>query len=923
MANDLLADFRAASNRFDHVLYNEQTQQFERAGKRHAIATFFGSPSARSKNEATLAKIKEAFGAELKECGHVHSSYETTERLFSSIDTSRRIKSDAVRTIIEDFHKSAIADKNILQSRKEFAAAKMCDMLAENLSADQSLLEDARAMGVLRAVAMRHLDAALGDMDMKSSISQLESWCDGGGVGWKNGGAVSDAFADFADFVVGVNTDARLQNAFATLLGRAANEESPRFAQMIYMEMQSVTVPHCRDRQDVGPTDWTDAMAGRIERLLTDIDDASSDFSILKNIDMLPVDRESYSVALDVCGKVKDTPELAKWLSRQPQESRVTLAAAITDALGMFGDSDDPVLLRKLMGAGDGIARLYSNGELTIESAFHAMEGCGAKLPEVLNVNEASVGKTSDEVRYFFRDRAISEYCGLFRDGPSAADTVVGTRLIVNLGYSPSIAFWIAGSCSNVDLARLSDEQLKMFTTLTSGELEVLDRIAGFEKALGTDADGIHTQIANLGSPLWRMMQYPEFTSDAAVYVKARGLLTAFDTRVGELANGNGLNNIKESTKWMLERFVFQDLAMNVAKGAVLPDTQTFARELTVNNQFVKLIDGSSRRPHVPWTVLGLAPEFRKPVLSAMDAFGVYDNVYFTTRLIAHKDKITELCNEAVRTGKPLTKESVFRAVMGKDVAFDPKIHGSRRCWDDIADSEADWVLKQQGLSDEEDLAKYARKQSLVSDFLQKYDLSKENVMDIAFVGDGIDEITLKHSEYATDKVTIIVNALEKGVAEAVHQFDIDYDRAASGRFEMKFNLPSGVECFRKTIDDCGQSQNQRMKDGIKESVIGICGESHPKQVENLFMILSQAFEQDLYAPFIAFGFNPANLESGVSRSFEITRNGGDGSVSVRVTDMGVSAVKYDWSITLFADGTHRATDMKACINPNCNGTRL
>ena len=443
MANDLLADFRAASNRFDHVLYNEQTQRFERAGKRHAIAMFFGSAVARSKNEVTLAKIKEAIGNDLKEGGRFYGTRETAERLFSGIDVGSRIKSGAVRAIIEDFHRTAIADMDKLQSRKESVAAMMCDMIAENLSADPSLLADARAKGVLKAVAMRHIDAALGDKDVRSSISQLQSWCVGG-AGWKKGGPVSGAFADFANFIVGVNTDARLQNAFVTLLRRVAKDGSPRFAQMVYMEMQYAAVPHSMNSQDAGHVGWTDAMAGRIERLLSDMDAASSDFSILKNMDMFPVNRESYAVALDVCGKVKDMPELAKWMSCQPQERRVAFAAAITDAMGRFGDSDDPVLLRKLMGAGDVIERLYSNGELTLESAFRAMEGCDARLPEVLSVNEDSVGKTSDEVRYFFRDRAISKYCGLFRDGPGAADLVVGTRLIVNLGYQPSIAFWIA-----------------------------------------------------------------------------------------------------------------------------------------------------------------------------------------------------------------------------------------------------------------------------------------------------------------------------------------------------------------------------------------------------------------------------------------------------------------------------------------------
>lgn len=923
MANDLLADFRAASNRFDHVLFNEQTQRFERAGKRHAIATFFGSSDAISKNEVTLAKIKEALGAEFKEGGRVYVSRETAESLFSGINTGRRIKSDAIRSIIEDFHRGAMADADSLRCGKDAAAAKMCDMIAENLAFDPALLSDTRVKDVLKAVAMRHIDAALDGMDAKSSIFHLQTWCNGDD-GWKKGGPLSAAFTDFAGFVVGVNTDARLQNAFGELLGRVAKDASSRFVQMVCMEMHSAGVLHCRNRTDAGPADWTEAAAERMERLLADIDDESSNFSILKNMDMLPVEKESYSVALDVCGAVKSMPELGKWLSRQPQDRRVTFAAAILDAMGRFGDSDDPVLLRKLMDAGESIASLCASGELTLESAYYAMEGSVARLPEILNVDEDSVAKASDEVRYFFRDRAISEFSGLFPDGPGVADTVIGTRLIVNLGCSPAVAHWIAGSCPNVDLARLSDDQLKMFTALTGAEMELLDRIAGFETALGADADALHAQIADTGSPMWRLMAYPELLSDAGAYVKARDLLTAFDAKIAELSNVKELCNIKESTKWMLERFVFQDLAMKAAKGGTLPDGQTFADGLAADNQFVKLVEGSWKRPHVAWTVLGLAPEYRAAVISAMDAYGVYDNVYLVTRLVSAKDKVADMYNEAVRTGSPLTTEDVFRVVMGKNAVFDPNVHGTCRTWDDIVDSQVDQVLKRQDLLDTEDVAKYVRKQSLVNDFLQKYNLTQEAVEDIAFPGDGVDEITFRHSEYSADnKVTLVVNGMEKGVAEAAYQFDIDYDRVVSDRFEIKFELPGGVECFRKSQDACGPSQNKRMKDGIREAVIGICGASHPKQIENLLMVLSQAFEQDLYVPFIALGFNPADRESGLSKSFEISRNGLDGSVSVHVTDMGVSAVKYDWRITLFTDGTHKAADMKAWRNPDCNGAKL
>ena len=143
------------------------------------------------------------------------------------------------------------------------------------------------------------------------------------------------------------------------------------------------------------------------------------------------------------------------------------------------------------------------------------------------------------------------------------------------------------------------------------------------------------------------------------------------------------------------------------------------------------------------------------------------------------------------------------------------------------------------------------------------------------------------------------------------------------GRYAVKFSLPGGTACFRKSAVEADSFENAKEKEGIREAAIGICGVSHPKQAENLLMVLSQAFELDLYAPFVAYGFDPSNRSSGVSRNFEVSRNGRDGSVFVHITDTGASAVKYDWGITLFADGTHAVTDMRAWRNPACDGARL
>ena len=922
MANDLLANFKAASNRFSHVLYNEQTQQFERAGKRHAIATFFGSANAISKNELTLTKIKEAFETQLKEANHFNDLSVSTGNLFSSIKTGNRIESKAVNTILKEFHNDAKSKLETLRLQKETAISKMCDTIGENLFIDPSLRADAQIGDILKTIAMHHLDAALDNMDMKAAIDVLNEWNDP-----KAGGnaisPVSMAFADFADFIVGINTDDTLKNTFAEFLNRVCSEKSPHFAQMACLEMQSAACLHVRDRHESDPTSWTGAVNEKLAQLIADIDDEASDFNTLKNMDMFPVKQETYSVALDVCKTVKNRPELEKWLSRQQPDRRLAHAAAISEALKRFGNCDDPILLRKLISASDEIGRLYASDNLTLESIYRTLEGNSARLPNGFASDKSGVGEASDEVRYFFRDRAIAEFGGLFPNGPDIKESVVGTRLIVNLGCSPSIAHWIVEGFSNVDLTHFSDEQLKMFTSLARHEMETLDRLAGFEIATGADTEELHAQIADEKSIVRRLMEYPELSMDSNTYVQARDLIRNFDVKFAELANDNSLININESTKWAVERFVFQDLAMQVAKGGTLPEARTFTNSLTASNQFVRFIEQSFRRPHLAWTLLGLAPEFRTPVLSALSAYDTYDNLYFATRLVTNKDKVCNLYNESIKMGTPLTKEKIFHAAMGDSAKFDPQVHAKRWAWDGIADSQPELMLKERGISEEANETLYSRKHDLILDLFQKYDISTQTISDLAFPANVDGEITFRHSEYASGKVAMVVNGLGKGVADAIEQFDKDYDRAVPGKFEIKFNLPGGVEHFRKSSDDCSDAQIQRSEKGIHEAAIGICGASHPKQIENLLMVLSQAFELDLYAPFIAFGFNPADITTGVSKSFEISRNGQDGSISVHVTDMGMSAVKYNWGITIFTDGTHTVADMTASRNPHCDGAKL
>ena len=99
MANELLESYRTASSLYRHVVFNDRTQQFERAGKRHAIATFFGFPDVTAKNAATLDAIKRFMEVE-REQEYGGAGTDGTKDYFSGIKSSRRIKSATIDRII-------------------------------------------------------------------------------------------------------------------------------------------------------------------------------------------------------------------------------------------------------------------------------------------------------------------------------------------------------------------------------------------------------------------------------------------------------------------------------------------------------------------------------------------------------------------------------------------------------------------------------------------------------------------------------------------------------------------------------------------------------------------------------------------------------------------------------------------------------
>ena len=105
MASELLNSLSNACRTHGHIIYNQNLNDghggFERAGKRHAIATFFGASSAKAKNEATLAAIKNVLAAERNtDFGSVMPG--DLKSYFSGIKSSGRIKSATVSRIIDN-----------------------------------------------------------------------------------------------------------------------------------------------------------------------------------------------------------------------------------------------------------------------------------------------------------------------------------------------------------------------------------------------------------------------------------------------------------------------------------------------------------------------------------------------------------------------------------------------------------------------------------------------------------------------------------------------------------------------------------------------------------------------------------------------------------------------------------------------------
>ena len=574
---------------------------------------------------------------------------------------------------------------------------------------------------------------------------------------------------------------------------------------------------------------------------------------------------------------------------------------------GRFCSSDTDAAAKSLFAPGGGDRRISSNAVNLIIRAFR--QG-GKSDPAIVRGQDdmSANGRIPPDDEDRFKEEAIREFCGCFGREVSMSANIAGQRIMFNAGLSPKSAYEMVSRLSRLDLSEFSDGQLKDLATLSWNEMDRLNAAVGFEIDGGKAIEDLYAEIMTPSSVLKRLIAYPELMADAATYRQASGLMEAFDGKVDALIREGATRNLKASTKWMLERFVFQDLAMQANGGKGLPDVRSFSDGFTSTNRFVRFAETMFGRSAIPWNMLCLSPELRVPVMAAMDAYGEYQNQYLLTRLIANGERVCKIYSEGKSQDGTMTKEQAFRAINGDDVPYHPLIHENADYWNYTCESEYMWTLNEKGVDLTVDPDRYKRKLFMVNDFIQRYALSKEYVMGMAFQEDETAKASFQYTKFSPVNAPVVVNDIGGGFDEAIKQFGKDFDRTPPGRYEVKFTMPDGDVCFSRT--DSTRENTESVVAGVKDVVMRMCGTAHSCQAEVILMVLSQALEQDLYAAFASFECDPTNKNAGLSKSFSIARNEQDGSVSVHITDMGNSALKYDWSLKINTDGTQVASDM-------------
>ena len=374
MENDLLTSFKTASRRHGHIVFNDRTQEFERAGIRHAIASFFGTANAKAKNDLTLSKLKEALAAEVREGGRFYGIGKDTAALFASVKSGAWMNSRTLLTIVGNFRQEAkSAFEELKRLKKEISGGIMHDdstwtpdvvnLIVKGMRGYSEGIEGGRIIDIM---AGRLLDINLEGKAIESAIVELKDPAGYAGI-------AENVRCGMAHFLTPVGMNESARNAFVGIFALAAEMKSDRFTQMAGCELADILAAH---RASPRSFDLADALA----RLLADLQNRNSAQNLAVGLEALPLSGESYGIVRDFCTwEEGQKAECLDLLSRQPAANRIHLLAAMKS----LGSSRDVILLHKLANAQHKIAKLrkYANC-MNPQNICRAVEGRGRLSPE-------------------------------------------------------------------------------------------------------------------------------------------------------------------------------------------------------------------------------------------------------------------------------------------------------------------------------------------------------------------------------------------------------------------------------------------------------------------------------------------------------------------------------------------------------------
>lgn len=374
MANDLLTSFKTASRQYGHIVFNDRTQEFERAGKRHAIATFFGTADAKAKNNLTLCKLKEALAAEVQEGGRFYGIGKDTDSLFASVKSSGRMSSRVLMSIVDNYRREAkSAFVELKQLKKEVSSGIMhsdsgrpMDVIGLLVKGMEGYSDGIAGRRIIDTMVERLLDINLEGKTVEAAIGELKNSAGDSELT----GKVKAGMMYFIN-VVGMNEPAR--NAFVGIFALAAEMKSERFSQMAGCELANILVSHYLSPHSINPAD-------DLAQLLDDLKNRDSVQNLAVGMESLPLDGESYGIVRDFCTWEDERKvQCLDLLERQSAGNRIPLLAAMKAS----GSSRDVVLLQKLVDSQDKIVKLHKYGNrLNPESISRAIEAGSSQIHE-------------------------------------------------------------------------------------------------------------------------------------------------------------------------------------------------------------------------------------------------------------------------------------------------------------------------------------------------------------------------------------------------------------------------------------------------------------------------------------------------------------------------------------------------------------